>query len=287
MNAIVLDSHAKVNLTLDVLNRRQDGYHEIRSVMQSITLADRLILTKCASGINLKTNFQFVAPNQNLVWKAATLFLETLKIEQGVTIDLTKNIPIAAGLGGGSGNAAAVLWGLNELFESHLSLAELQKLGKQLGADVPFCLEGGTMLAEGIGEKLTTLPAAPQYFLVLIKPNQSVSTATVYQSLTSEMFQDRFSTPLIEALQTEAPIHQFLGNCLEQVTSSLIGEIDIWKIRLLENGAKASLMSGSGPTIIGFFTSENLATQFCQQWGQSCWMTITSLCDRGLSVVEG
>lgn len=286
MNAIAIESHGKVNLTLDVLKRRDDGFHEIRSVMQSITLADHLVIAKCDSGINLSTNYQFVAQEENLAWKAAFLFLEVLELDQGVIIKLTKKLPIAAGLGGGSGNAAAVLWGLNELFQTQLSLGELQKIGKRLGADVPFCLEGGTILAEGIGEKLTRLPAVNHYSLVLIKPSESVSTAAVYQGMEPQMFSDRYSDSFIKALNKGDQIHKFLGNALEQVTCSLVGSIELWKERLLQGGAEASLMSGSGPTIIGFFTSQILAAQFCQQWGQSCWMTVTSPCDRGLSVVK-
>lgn len=286
MDAVVIDAHGKINLTLDVLQRRPDGYHDIKSVMQSIGLADRLVL-KQGEGISLETNIPITTTRDNLAWKAADLFINTMDIKEGVDIKLTKNLPLSAGLAGGSADAAGVLWGLNILYQTNLSLEELQKMGKVLGADVPFCLQGGTLLAEGIGERLTQLPAIPQYFIVLVKPNKSVSTKKVYQGLQKDMFGEGYTTAFVERLLLEQDVASYCGNVLQQVTSTFVAEVGIWQERMLQAGAKAGLMSGSGPTVFGLFAKEADARMFCEEWEhQGRWMAWTTPARAGISQLK-
>lgn len=287
MQSIVVDAHGKINLTLDVLRRREDGYHDIKSVMQSIGIADRLIINKQNEGIELETNIHITTERKNLAWRAAELFFETMDLKAGVKIKLIKNLPLSAGLAGGSGNAAAVLWALNKLYKTDLSLSELQEIGASLGADIPFCLQGGTLLAEGIGDQLTKLPDLPQYYIVLVKPNQSVSTQRIYQSLTNDMFGERYSSGLIQRLRDNLDISAACGNVLQGVTSMMIAEIDLWQERMLHEGAKASIMSGSGPTVFGLFAEKTDAIQFCQKWkDRKRWIAWTTPVSTGLSQVK-
>ena len=186
MNELKLNAYAKINLGLDVLRRREDGYHEVRMIMQNIGLCDRVTLKKTGDkGIVIRTNAGELPVNKdNLMYKAADMLFTEFDLPGGILLELEKNIPIAAGLAGGSTDAAAVLHGVNRLYELGLSLEELQKRGVKIGADVPYCLMQGTALAEGIGEKLTRLPACPQCAVVIAKPPVDVSTRTVSVSYT-------------------------------------------------------------------------------------------------------
>lgn len=287
MDKIIVLAHAKINLTLDVIGRRSDGYHNLRSVMQSIALADELEFTKAKAGIEIETDLNLASPQDNLVWKAASLFFASVGITPQVRIKLSKQIPIAAGLAGGSADAAATLWALNKLFHTKLTLPQLQKLGSKLGADIAFCLQGGILLAEGIGNILTPLCQLEPFYLILIKPQYDISTKAIYQSLTPDLFGDHYTQKFLDDLQQgKNPIIQ-LGNCFEQVTCTLVPEIETWQQRLAQAGSIMSLMSGSGPTVFGVFTTLEHAKKFYSQWHKKCWMVVTAPVHSGLSEGEG
>lgn len=266
-----INAPAKINLTLDILKKRSDGYHEVSMVMQSVKLCDKLTITRLQDQcIILHGDTAGVAaPEDNLIYKAAKLFLDTYDIQGGAEITLQKNIPIAAGLAGGSTDAAAVLKGLNRLYGLDLDAKELCRLAEQIGSDVPFCITGGTMLAQGRGEKLTVLPPAPPLPLVLVKPKISVSTAWVYKNY--HQVQDSVIHPDNDAMQralasgdTDA-ICRSLGNVLEYVTIPAHPEIARIKNALLDCGAKAAMMSGSGPTVFAIARSTAEAEAIAQK----------------------
>lgn len=270
MDQIRLKAYAKVNLTLDVVGRRNDGYHLLESVMQSVSLADQITLSKQPAGISLKTTEPSLPTNEdNIVWQAARAFCRELPFEAGISICIEKQIPIAAGLGGGSTNAAAVLFGLNILYGGNLSIEELQKIGVKIGADVPFCLRGGTALAEGIGEKLTVLQPFPPVTFALVIPPKEVSTTAVFRQFPPSAFGSGHTRNLVKLLQANKSISELsrtLHNSLEIVTVTLVPEIEIWKRRLLDGGAQAALMSGSGPTVMGVFREYEAANRFRENW---------------------
>ncbi|SHO52958.1 4-(cytidine 5'-diphospho)-2-C-methyl-D-erythritol kinase [Anaerocolumna xylanovorans] len=264
MNSIKLKAYAKINLGLDVVRKREDGYHEVRMIMQTIGLYDKVsILRTNNTSITVKTNLPYLPTDENnLVYKAAALIKKTYNISQGVHIILDKKIPVAAGLAGGSSNAAAVLYGLNRLFHLRLPKEELLALGLKLGADVPYCLIRGTALSEGIGEKLTPLPPFPSCYVLIVKPGINVSTRYVYENL---KLNEEIDHPDIDAILLaikENDLHgavKHFGNVLETVTTKeypVIGEI---KEQLINAGAITSLMSGSGPTVFGLFDSKENA----------------------------
>lgn len=264
MEQILQKAHAKINIGLDVLRRREDGYHEVRMIMQTVELCDDLLLERTArQGIELRTDcVQLPAGGDNLICKAADLLLRARGITGGVRITLTKRIPIAAGMAGGSADAAAAMRGLNELFRMGYSVGELQKLGVKLGADIPYCLAGGTMLAEGIGEILSPLPAPPPCFLVVAKPDIDVSTAFVYGNLHADTLSYHPDIDgMIGALRAGSlqGITDRLGNVLETVTVKAYPVIEELKALLRSHGAKNALMSGSGPTVFGIFTDRETA----------------------------
>lgn len=264
MEQILQKAHAKINIGLDVLRRREDGYHEVRMIMQTVELCDDLLLERTArQGIELRTDCaQLPAGGDNLICKAADLLLRARGITGGVRITLTKRIPIAAGMAGGSADAAAAMRGLNELFRMGYSVGELQKLGVKLGADIPYCLAGGTMLAEGIGEILSPLPAPPPCFLVVAKPDIDVSTAFVYGNLHADTLSYHPDIDgMIGALRAGSlqGITDRLGNVLETVTVKAYPVIEELKALLRSHGAKNALMSGSGPTVFGIFTDRETA----------------------------
>ncbi len=264
MDTLQLRANAKINLALDVIGRRPNGYHDVRMIMQTIQLHDKVSLTPIAKqDIILKTNLGFLPTGKgNLVYDAARLFFEHTGIPGGVHIDLEKHIPVAAGMAGGSTDAAATLTGLNELFRTGLSLSELQALGVTLGADIPFCLQGGTALSEGIGEVLTPLPSPPDCHVLIVKPPTGVSTKFVYQNLVLDE-----ATPhpdvdgMIQALHdgSFSGIVSRLGNVLATVTEAHCPEIPEIREEMLRLGADGALMSGSGPTVFGLFSSEKKA----------------------------
>ncbi|MDE6387876.1 MAG: 4-(cytidine 5'-diphospho)-2-C-methyl-D-erythritol kinase [Lachnospiraceae bacterium] len=257
-------AYAKINIGLDVLRRRSDGYHEVRMIMQTVDICDDLLFEKTQQpGIVLKTDNEELPVNgDNLICKAAELLFRERGITEGVRITLTKRIPIAAGMAGGSSDAAATMRGVNELFGMGYSIEELQAFGVTLGADIPYCLVGGTMLSEGIGEILTPLPAPPDCFLVVAKPDINVSTGFVYGNLHA----DRLSYhPDIDGMMAALEegnlqgITDRLGNVLETVTAKEYPVIEELKQLLQNKGAENALMSGSGPTVFGIFTNREEA----------------------------
>lgn len=259
-------AYAKINIGLDVLRRRADGYHEVKMIMQTVDIYDELVLERRKEpGIELRMdNSELPSGGDNLICRAADLLFREKKITEGVNISLTKRIPIAAGMAGGSADAAAALRGVNELFDLGYSLTELQALGVGLGADIPYCLAGGTMLSEGIGEILTPLPAPPAAHLVIAKPDVNVSTAFVYGNLHA----DRLAwhpdiDGMIAALQRGDldGITGRLGNVLETVTVKAHPVIEQIKELLRKQGAENALMSGSGPTVFGIFKEKETAAR--------------------------
>lgn len=263
MDSLVLNANAKINLSLDVLGKRQDGYHEVRMIMQSINLHDEIFIEVVESGIDLTCNKTWIpSGNSNIAYKSAALLMKKYPISKGVKIRINKNIPVAAGLAGGSTDAAAVLKGMNNLFSLGISDDELMVLGKEIGADVPFCLMGGTALAEGIGEKLTCLSPFNDISVVLAKPRVSVSTAWVYGNLNLEKITSRPDTNfLLKAIDNKDIIGlaKNMRNVLEDVTVDKYPVIEEIKDVLVKNGALGSLMSGSGPTVFGIFEDKHSA----------------------------
>lgn len=261
-----LRAMAKINLGLDVLGKRSDGYHEVRMVMQTVYMYDTVDLTmRVRPGITVETNLPFLPVDKgNLVYRAAQLLTEEFGLKNGLHIRLEKHIPVAAGMAGGSSDAAAVLVGVNRMFHLGLSRDALMERGVRLGADVPYCVMRGTALAEGIGEKLTPLPSAPDCHILIAKPPISVSTRYVYENLRLD---PETAHPDIDRLLTGirgenlAEVAAGLGNVLETVAVPawpVIGEI---KEQMLENGALGALMSGSGPTVFGVFGDGRRAKQ--------------------------
>ncbi len=263
MESIQVKAYAKINLGLDVLNKRPDGYHEVRMVMQTVRLFDKLTFKMTHTpGIAIKTNLSYLPCDENnLVYRAAALFYETTGEKAGIHITLDKHIPVAAGLAGGSSDAAATLTALNELYHTGLSLAKLQELGVRLGADIPYCLLQGAALAEGIGERLTPLPTPPSAYCLIIKPPISVSTRYVYEHLALKDAPHPDIDALLDALASNSlpSLAAHLGNTLEAVTIPLHPEISAIKRQLLELGALGALMSGSGPTVFALFSDRQAA----------------------------
>lgn len=270
MEQIIKKAYAKINLALDVLRRRQDGYHEVRMIMQTVDIYDTLTFTKKPEpGIALKIdNKELESGSGNLVYKSAQKLMAKADISCGIEVDLIKRIPIAAGMAGGSADAAATLLALNELFELGYSLEKLQKIGVELGADIPYCLMGETALAEGIGEVLTKLPSPPQSALVIAKPGINVSTKFVYENLClADLAQHPDIDGMIEALgrgEMEG-IAKRLANVLETVTQEEYPIIGSIKALMKECGAANALMSGSGPTVFGIFNDEKTAKYAAKQ----------------------
>lgn len=263
MYQCVRKAYAKINLGLDVIDCLENGYHVVKMIMQTVGIYDVLTLKKIPEGIVVTTdNGELPTDDNNLIYKAARLMREAYDITEGVSIHLEKNIPIAAGMAGGSTDAAATFWGMNELFNIGATMEELQKLGVKVGADVPYCIMGGTALAEGIGEILSPLPAPPECFLVVAKPAINVSTKYVYEHLDAEGVEKHPDIDgMIEALRDGdlQGIVSRLGNVLETVTVKKHDIISTIKQCMLKQGALGSLMSGSGPTVFGIFTDAEYA----------------------------
>ncbi len=256
-----LKALAKINLGLDVLGRRENGYHDVRMVMQSVYLYDNVRLeAREEPGIELSSNLYYLPDDTgNIAYKAAQMMIEEFHLEGGVRITLDKHIPVAAGMAGGSSNAAAVLFGMNRLFGLELTRQELMERGVQLGADVPYCILRGTVLAEGIGEKLTVLPSIPKCAVLIAKPPVSVSTRVVYEALDSkEIVKHPDIDGLIRALEEGSLKHAAacMGNVLEDVTILKYPVIREIKQEMMEAGALNAMMSGSGPTVFGLFENK-------------------------------
>lgn len=264
MNEMKLRALAKINLGLDVLGCRDDGYHEVKMIMQTVFLYDRILLriTK-KPGIQVKTNLSYVPSNENnLAYKAAKLLMEEFDIKSGIWIDIKKYIPVAAGMAGGSTDAAAVLVGMNKLCKLGLTKKELMKFGVKLGADVPYCIMRGTALAEGIGEELTRLPAMPDCKILIAKPPISVSTKFVYDNLVlDETTKHPDMDVLIDDLKQKdlAGLSGHMGNLLETVTIEKYPVIRQIKQVMMDFGSLGAMMSGSGPTVFGIFEEETKA----------------------------
>lgn len=263
-NDISLKALAKINLGLDVVRRREDGYHEVRMIMQTIHLYDRLdIIRTKEPGIQIQTNLSFLPVNENnLIYKAAKLLMDEFSITDGVSVKLDKRIPVAAGMAGGSTDAAAMLIGVNRLFSLGLTKKQLMERGVQIGADVPYCIMRGTALAEGIGEALSPLPPMVKCPVLIAKPSISVSTKFVYQNLKLD---DTTIHPDIDLMIEDIKaknlhdIAAHMGNVLETVTIPNYPVIDEIKKHMLSHGAVGAMMSGSGPTVFGLFDDEDTA----------------------------
>lgn len=259
--SVNVKAHAKINLTLKVLGKRADGYHELEMIMQSLALHDVITLTAQPKQITLTVQGDAPPGRDNLVYRAAELLQQYAGCDQGVSILLEKKIPLAAGLAGGSADAAAVLRGLNKLWNLNLTYRELLSLAAQLGSDVSFCLRGGTVLATGRGEQLAPLPAAPLMGVILVKPPFGVSTASVYQGFAAAKPQKRPDTEAMKRAlgrQNIAAVATELANDLEYVTLEMFPELKGIKEQLRQAGAKGVLMSGSGPTIFGITALEEM-----------------------------
>lgn len=258
MDKIDLKALGKINLGLDVLGRRANGYHDVRMVMQTVYLYDKIRIQKTGqTGIHLDTNLYYLPVNENnLACRAARILMDEFQIKEGVTIHLEKHIPVAAGMAGGSSDGAAVLYGMNRLFGLGLSEEELMKRGVLLGADVPYCIMRGTVLAEGIGEILTPLAPMPRCYVLLAKPPVSVSTKLVYDKLDSHDMEEHPDIDgIIEGLRKQdlLQISASMGNVLEKVTVEEYPVIEKIKDLMKETGALNAMMSGSGPTVFGLF----------------------------------
>lgn len=286
MEQCVRKAYAKINLGLDVIGRLENGYHEVKMIMQNVGIYDVLTLTKIPEGIVVTTdNGELPTDDNNLIYKAAKLMLENYNISQGVKIHLEKNIPIAAGMAGGSTDAAATFWGMNELFSLGLPEAELREIGVKVGADVPYCIMGGTALAEGIGEKLTRLPEAPDCCLLVAKPDINVSTKYVYEHLDEEGVEEHPDIDgMMEAIYQGSleGIVARLGNVLEVVTVKKYTIIEDIKKEMLSFGAMGSLMSGSGPTVFGIYEKEEdarKAMEHIKESGLAKQVFVTGFCN--------
>lgn len=266
MNNIKLKALAKINLSLDVIKKREDGYHEVRMIMQTINLYDRISMNKTNSNqVTIKTNLHYLPTNENnIVYKAICLLKQEFQIKQGVFVNLEKRIPVAAGMAGGSSDAAAALIGMNKLFDLQLSKNDLMKRAVKLGADVPYCILRGTALSEGIGEVLTPLPPMPKCYVLIAKPGINVSTKFVYDNLKANELQSHPDIDgMLVAIQNKEldGIASRLSNVLESVTVKEYPVIDEIKQLMMKNGAMNSLMSGSGPTVFGLFSDYHKASK--------------------------
>lgn len=274
MDKMELKALGKINLGLDVLGRRENGYHDVRMVMQTLYLYDQITIEKTENpGIELSTNLFYLPVNENnLAYRAADLLMQEFGVEEGVKITLEKHIPVAAGMAGGSSNAAAVLYGINRMFSLGLSQEELMERGVKLGADVPYCIMRGTVLAEGIGEILTPLPAMPRCTVLVAKPSISVSTKLVYEKLDAHEIENHPDIDgVLEGLERQdlKKIASSMGNVLERVTVEEYPVIEEIKEMMKENGALNAMMSGSGPTVFGLYSDKRMAKEAAQKIKES------------------
>lgn len=267
MSSVELKSRAKINLSIDVLGREPNGYHLVEMIMQTINLYDIIRIKDIPHGdIIIKTDSSEIPiDSENIVYRAVNLLKNQFSIDKGVEIFIQKNIPVAAGMAGGSSNAAATLVGLNKLWKLNLSEKELQDIGFKLGADVPFCISGNAALAEGLGEKLTSIKGLPKHINILIcKPELFVSTKEVYEGLNLNKIQNRPNNDLLLS-HLECGDVKFvaenMANVLEEVTSKKYKEINEIKKVIMMNNALGSMMSGSGPTVFGLFENNEDASK--------------------------
>ena len=266
MDSICLKANAKINLGLDVIRKRPDGYHEVRMIMQMLSLHDQVTIEKTETpGIQLSTNLSFLPGDErNIAYRAARQMQERFDLPGGVRIRIEKRIPVAAGMAGGSTDCAAVLRGMNSLYGLALDRQALMDIGVKLGADVPYCIMGGTALSEGIGEILTAAGPMPMCHILVAKPSFSVSTKEVYGGLKLDRLKEHPDIDgILEALETGdlCGVTKRLANVLETVTISWHPEIGTIKKLMLDHGAMGALMSGSGPTVFGIFDSRSSAEE--------------------------
>lgn len=258
-----IKAYAKINLYLDVISRYPNGYHQIESIMQSVSLHD-LVEISPAQDLSLSTTSRELSNKDNLAFKAAELLHSATSPKAGAHINITKQIPVAAGLAGGSADAAATLAGLNILWELNLPVEELQQIGERLGADIPFCLAGGTMLAEGRGEKLTRLNPIPRFWIVLVTPPLRISTADVYRLVDEREIASLYTgTEFLGALESGdiTQISAMLKNLLEKVVFPLHPDIEGVKKLAIASGGSGALMSGSGPSVYVICRDEEVANR--------------------------
>ncbi len=258
---LYIKAPAKINLTLDVLHKRPDGFHEVEMIMTTVDLADRIGLESREDGIiKIISADRYVPDDQrNLAYQAAKLLKDTYNVQAGVSIVLEKRIPVAAGLAGGSSDAAATLKGLNRLWNLQLTADQLAEHGAKIGSDVSFCVYGGTALATGRGEKIQELPSPPNCWIILAKPSIGVSTADVYGGLKVNEIIHPNTTEMIRAIKEKdyELMCATMGNALESVTLKLYPEVSTIKEQMMKFGADAVLMSGSGPTVFGLVQHES------------------------------
>ncbi len=263
-------AHAKINLGLDVVSKRDDGYHDLRMVMETITLHDKLLLRKIRKNdVVLKTNLHYLpTDDRNLVVKIIRYMKENYKIHVGVFVDLYKVIPVGAGLAGGSADAAQAILGMNELFGLELGTEEMCRIGLQFGADIPYCIRGGAMLAEGIGEVLTPISQPMKLEMVIVKPKVSVPTPTVFKNLRVDALRQHPDIDgLIRALDKSdfKQVTACLGNALEEVTFEFFPEVSVVKEAIIETGASGALMSGSGSAVFGIYKDRDACKKAAKQ----------------------
>lgn len=261
LDRMYLKAYGKINLALDVLRKREDGYHDVRMVMQTVGIYDGIEMIKTDTGrIEIDTNIYYLPTNENnIVYKAVKLLFDEFNIQSGIRISLKKFIPVSAGMAGGSTDAASVLFGLNKMFDLKLSMKDLMERGVKLGADVPYCIMRGTALSEGIGEKLKRLPDMVKCPILIAKPPISVSTKFVYENLKiDEIAGHPDIDGMIEAIRKKdlKEIASKMENVLETVTVKEYPQIEEIKKVMLEEHALNALMSGSGPTVFGLFEQE-------------------------------
>ncbi|MDD2400895.1 MAG: 4-(cytidine 5'-diphospho)-2-C-methyl-D-erythritol kinase [Clostridia bacterium] len=263
MRKIKIKAFGKINLVLDVLGERDDGYHEIKTLLQGITLHDNVYIEKCAEGINLTCDLpQLSTGADNLVYKAASLLMKDFSQIQGIKLKLEKRIPVAAGLAGGSSDAAATLIGMNLLYGLNLSLKQLREYGGLLGSDVPFCLYPLTAIGEERGEMVTECVSCPEIWLVIMKPPFSVSAREAYQNLAQiTILQKPDISMVLKALEekNKKAIFKHMNNVLEYSTFDLYPQLKEWASKLQGLDVERVMMSGSGPTLLAFVDDKNSA----------------------------
>lgn len=263
MNTQTGRAAAKINLAIDVLRKRPDGYHDVSMIMQSVALYDTITVRALRGEIKVTSNTDKIpVDDSNIVYKAAQLLKTKYNVKEGVLINIDKTIPVAAGLAGGSADAALTIKLLNKAWDLRLSKSEILEAGKKLGSDVPFCIQGGTALAEGLGEKLTSLRGIPDCLILLAKPAADISTKEVYEGLSLEDIKERPDIKDMVRCINEGNlegISQNMCNVLETVTIKKCPQIKELKEKLMEYGALGSMMSGSGPTVFGIFKDNSSA----------------------------